>query len=210
MRSESVDGDADGLIEAVLALGENYAAEALDRLLAHPEELTEDDHLDLAFFVGMQEQRGPGFLTELKARMEESATMHAAVRLTNVRGSTKHQRQAQELRDDLAAGRVYLEMPMNNVLKMMLERSRRLRSSSGTCRGRCLLPQAMIGSSALTGRSRSMTPLLCIRGRPLRGCHRQLCELPSRCHPRHACASAPATSTLSRYAIRSARCGASI
>ena len=47
--------------------------------------------------------------------------MHAAVRLTNVRGSTKHQRQAQELRDDLTAGRVYLEMPMNNVLKMMLE-----------------------------------------------------------------------------------------
>jgi len=118
---ESVDGDADGLIEALLALGENYAAQALDRFLAHPEELTEDDRLDLAFFVGMQEQRGPGFLTELKARMEESATMHAAVRLTNVRDSTKHQRQAQELRDDLTAGRVYLEMPMNNVLKMMLE-----------------------------------------------------------------------------------------
>jgi hypothetical protein len=37
---ESVDGDADGLIEALLALGENYAAQALDRFLAHPEELT--------------------------------------------------------------------------------------------------------------------------------------------------------------------------
>lgn len=72
---ESVNGDADGLIEALLALGENYAAQALDRFLAHPEELTEDDRLDLAFFVGMQEQRGPGFLTELKTRMEESATI---------------------------------------------------------------------------------------------------------------------------------------
>ena len=56
---ESVDGDADGLIEALLAPGENYAAQALDRFLAHPEELTEDDRLDLAFFVGMQEQQAP-------------------------------------------------------------------------------------------------------------------------------------------------------
>ncbi len=118
---ESIGDNRAGLVEAVLALGENYAARALDRFLASPMELTADDRLDLAFFVAMQEQRGPGFLSELKARMEEAATMEAVVKLTNFRGPAKRRREAEELRDDLLAGRVLLEVPMNNVLVAMME-----------------------------------------------------------------------------------------
>lgn len=118
---ESVTGQHDGLIEALFGLAEGYAAPALEALLSDPAALSEDDRADIAFFVAIQEQRGPQFLEEMTERIEEAATMASAVELANLKGTKRKRQQGKDAYHALVDGSVSLGAPRELVFTTLLE-----------------------------------------------------------------------------------------
>lgn len=119
---DSIDGEHDGLVEALFGLAENYASTSLKTLLAaRPDQvLPDDDRGNLAFLIAAQEQRVPGALEELRLNMAIAGSSFAAVELANVDGSTSMRRLGKEAYESFVGGRVSLQPSSDAVLEMAL------------------------------------------------------------------------------------------
>ena len=119
---DSVDGQHDGMIEAIFGLAENYASKSLGRLVApHGDRaFTDEDRGNIAYLIAAQEQRVPGALDDLRRSLVIAGTTHAAVDLANTTGSTRRRRRGQEAYSSLVEGRVSLSPSPEAVLQMAL------------------------------------------------------------------------------------------
>ncbi|HYV14929.1 MAG TPA: DUF4238 domain-containing protein [Conexibacter sp.] len=117
---DSVDGQHDGMIEAIFGLAENYASESLTRLAQSDCRFTDDDRGNIAYLIAAQEQRVPGALEELRRNLVIAGTTHAAVELANSIGSARRKRLGQQAYDSFVEGRVSMTPSPEAVLDMVL------------------------------------------------------------------------------------------
>lgn len=119
---DSVDGQHDGMIEAILGLAENYASDSLGRLVARHGDrgFTDNDRGNIAYLIAAQEQRVPGALEDLRLSLVIAGTTHAAVELANATGSARRRRRGQEAYSSFVEGRVSLSPSPEAVLQMAL------------------------------------------------------------------------------------------
>lgn len=117
---DSVTGEHDGIVEGLLSVAENFAADSLKRLLTTQAKFTEEDRGNLAFLLAIQEQRAPGWLLEFEERLTEMGTMWATVQLANMAGPKGKQRRAREAAKALTDGTVTIRPTKENVLTTAL------------------------------------------------------------------------------------------
>lgn len=117
---QSTTGEHDGIVEGFFSVAEGFAAPALKRFLADPSALSDRDRGDLAFLVGIQEWRVPGFLAEQKEAITHAAITWTATQLANMKGPKGKKREGLEAYEALTDGRVTIEPPAQEVLTLSL------------------------------------------------------------------------------------------